>query len=40
MDKKILELNDIISTKDYKINDNDQVLCSLNLQVKTHEALI
>jgi len=31
MDKKILELNDIISVKDYKINDNDQVLCSLNL---------
>jgi len=40
MDKKILELNDIISVKDYKINDNDQVLCSLNLQVQTHEALI
>ena len=40
MDKKTLELNDIISVKDYKINDNDQVLCSLNLQVQTHEALI
>ena len=40
MDKKILELNDIIAVKDYKINDNDQVLCSLNLQVQTHEALI
>lgn len=33
MDRKALELNEIISVKDYKIKDNDQVLCSLNLQV-------